>query len=85
MLAWITPATLTGCPATSAPVGLSSAGPPVGVQSVGPFPEAAVPIQLAGLLQDLTDGFVPPPTSATDPRGTPITFLSICGILNIID
>ena len=61
MLAWITPATLTGCPAAVAPVGLSSNGLPVGVQIVGPFLEDAVPIHLAGLLQDLTGGFLPPP------------------------
>jgi len=61
MLAWITPATLTGCPAVVAPVGLSSNGLPVGVQIVGPFLEDAVPVQLAGLVGDLTGGFVPPP------------------------
>jgi amidase len=61
MLAWITPATLTGCPAAVAPVGISSEGLPVGIQIMGPFLEDVVPIHLAGLLEDVTGGFVPPP------------------------
>lgn len=61
MLAWISPPTLTGCPAAVAPVGTGPDGLPVGVQIMGPFLEDAVPIHLAGLIEDLTGGFAPPP------------------------
>ena len=50
LLTYITPATLTGCPATTAPVGLSRSGLPVGLQIVGPYLEDATPIGFARLL-----------------------------------
>ncbi|HET8891360.1 MAG TPA: amidase [Candidatus Angelobacter sp.] len=61
MLNWIAPATLTGCPATVAPVGRTAQGLPVGIQIMGPFWEDATPITFADLLARETGGFVPPP------------------------
>jgi amidase len=60
-LAYIGPATLTGCPATVAPAGLSASGLPVGLQIVGPYLEDATPIQFAKLLAREIGGFQPPP------------------------
>jgi len=57
---WIAPATLTGCPATAAPVGRTPAGLPVGIQIVGPFLEDATPLEFARLMADVVGGFVPP-------------------------
>ncbi len=37
IVTYIAPATLTGCPATTAPAGLSKSGLPVGLQIVGPY------------------------------------------------
>jgi amidase len=61
LLAYIAPATLTGCPATTAPVGLSRSGLPVGLQIVGPYLEDATPIEFARLLATEIGGFQPPP------------------------
>jgi amidase len=61
LLAYITPATLTGCPATTAPAGLSKSGLPVGLQIVGPYLEDATPIAFAQLLAGEIGGFQPPP------------------------
>ena len=58
---WISFATLTGCPATSAPVGRTRDGLPVGLQIMGPYMEDATPIDLAGKITEVTGGFVPPP------------------------
>lgn len=58
---WIAFATLTGCPATSAPVGRTREGLPVGLQIMGPYLEDATPIDLAGQITDVTGGFAPPP------------------------
>jgi amidase len=60
LLAYITPATLTGCPATTAPAGLSKGGLPVGLQIVGPYLEDATPISFAQLLAREIGGFQPP-------------------------
>ena len=60
LLAYITPATLTGCPATTAPVGLSKSGLPVGLQIIGPYLEDATPIEFARLLAEEIGGFRPP-------------------------
>lgn len=57
---WIAPATLTGCPATVAPIGRTPAGLPVGIQVMGPYWEDATPVTFAGLLAQHTDGFTPP-------------------------
>jgi amidase len=61
LLFWITVPTLTGLPATIAPVGLTSEGLPVGVQIVGPYLEDATPIDVATRLADVVGGFQPPP------------------------
>lgn len=61
LLNWIAPATLTGCPATVAPVGRTPAGLPVGIQIMGPFWEDATTITFAELLAREVGGFVPPP------------------------
>jgi amidase len=60
LLSYIAPATLTGCPATTAPVGLSRSGLPVGLQIVGPYLEDATPIRFARLLAQEVGGFQPP-------------------------
>jgi amidase len=60
LLAYITPATLTGCPATTAPAGLSKSGLPVGLQIMGPYLEDATPIAFARLLAQEIGGFRPP-------------------------
>lgn len=61
MLNWIAPATLTGCPATVAPVGRTPQGLPVGIQIMGPFWEDATPITFADLLSKEVGGFEKPP------------------------
>ena len=53
-------ATLTGLPATTAPVGLMRDGLPVGIQIIGPYLEDATPIDLASRLADVTGGFRAP-------------------------
>ena len=61
LLNWISPATLTGCPATVAPVGRSKEGLPVGIQVMGPMWEDATSISFADLLSKEAGGFVAPP------------------------
>jgi amidase len=61
VLNWIAPATLTGCPATAAPVGRTKEGLPVGIQIMGPFWEDATPITFAELLAKELGGFTAPP------------------------
>jgi amidase len=61
LLFWISFASLTGLPATTAPVGLTRGGLPVGIQIVGPHLEDATPIDIAGRLSELIGGFRPPP------------------------
>jgi amidase len=58
---WIALATVTGCPATVAPVGRTPDGLPVGIQIMGPFWEDATPITFADLLTREIGGFSPPP------------------------
>jgi amidase len=60
LIRWIAPATLTGCPATAAPIGLSKGGLPIGLQIMGPFWEDATPISFAKLLADEIGGFTAP-------------------------
>ncbi|HUA19079.1 MAG TPA: amidase [Bryobacteraceae bacterium] len=62
LLTYIAPATLTGCPATAAPAGLSKSGLPVGLQIVGPYLEDATPIRFAQLLAREIGGFQAPPS-----------------------
>jgi amidase len=59
LLNWISPASLTGCPATATPVGRTKAGLPVGIQIMGPFWEDATPITFAQLLGREIGGFAP--------------------------
>ena len=59
--AWISPASLTGCPATVAPAGRTDAGLPVGIQIMGPYWEDGTTIAFAELLAREIGGFVPPP------------------------
>lgn len=61
LLKWASIATLTGCPATVAPVGLTKGGLPVGIQIMGPFLEDGTPIEIARLAADLVGSFKPPP------------------------
>jgi Asp-tRNA(Asn)/Glu-tRNA(Gln) amidotransferase A subunit family amidase len=61
MSKWISFATLTGCPATVAPVGRTKGGLPVGIQIMGPYLEDATPIDIATKLAAIMGGFVPPP------------------------
>jgi amidase len=60
MFNWIGAATLTGCPATVAPIGRTPEGQPVGIQIMGPFWEDATPITFADLLAQELGGFVAP-------------------------
>jgi amidase len=60
-LNWIATPTLTGCPATVAPVGLTEAALPVGIQIMGPYWEDATPVQFAALLAKEVGAFKPPP------------------------
>jgi len=61
LLRWISFATLTGLPATTAPAGLTKEGLPVGLQILGPYLEDATPIAVAAHLEKLGPGFQPPP------------------------
>jgi amidase len=61
LLPWMGTATLTGCPASVAPIGRTAAGLPVGIQIMGPFWEDATPIEFADLLAKELGGFAPPP------------------------
>jgi amidase len=60
LLAYISPATLTGCPATVAPAGLSRSVLPIGIQIIGPYLEDATAIRFAQLLAHEIRGFQPP-------------------------
>jgi amidase len=60
MLNWIAAPTLTGCPATVAPVGGTNQGLPVGIQIMGPYWEDATPITFADLLAKEVGGFAAP-------------------------
>lgn len=57
---WIVAPTLTGCPATVAPIGRTPEGLPVGIQIMGPFWEDATTITFADLLSQESGGFVAP-------------------------
>ena len=58
---WIAPATLTGCPATVAPIGRTDGGLPVGIQITGSYWEDATTITFAELLSREIGGFTSPP------------------------
>ncbi|HET6339148.1 MAG TPA: amidase [Polyangiales bacterium] len=61
VMGWMSFATLTGNPATVAPIGQTAAGLPVGVQIVAPYLEDLTSIDFAGRLSEVIGGFVPPP------------------------
>jgi amidase len=65
MFNWVGTATLTGCPATVAPAGLTPDGLPVGIQIMGPYGEDATPITFAELLAREIGGFTSPPGYAS--------------------
>jgi amidase len=58
---WIFNASLSGLPATVAPVGLTTAGLPVGIQIIAPMWEDGTSIEFAALLSEVTGGFIAPP------------------------
>ena len=60
LLFWISFATLTGLPATIAPVGLTRDGLPCGIQILGPYLEDATPIDVARGMADVLGGFRAP-------------------------
>ena len=60
LLTWMTFATLSGLPATTAPVGLTASGLPVGLQIIGPYLEDATPIEFAAQMAEVVGGFVAP-------------------------
>ena len=61
LMPWMATASLTGCPATVAPIGLTAGGLPVGLQIMGPFWQDAISIQFADLLSREVGGFKAPP------------------------
>ena len=60
-LAWPAVATLTGLPATVAPIGHDDKGLPIGVQIIGGYLEDRTTIEFAGLIEREFGGFTPPP------------------------
>ena len=60
-IAWAAVATLTGLPATVAPIGHDASGLPVGVQIIGGYLEDRTTIAFAGLIERKSGGFTPPP------------------------
>jgi amidase len=60
-IAWCAIATLTGLPATVAPVGRTDGGLPVGVQIIGGYLEDRTTIGFAGLIEREFAGFTRPP------------------------
>ena len=61
-IVWASIATLTGFPATVAPIDRSETGLPIGVQIIGPYLEDRTTIAFAGMIEREFGGFVPPPT-----------------------
>ena len=61
LFGWISIATLTYCPAVSAPVGSTPAGLPVGVQIIAPYLEDRTAIDFARRLGEVCGGFQRPP------------------------
>ena len=58
---WNVFASVSGLPATVAPIGLTRGGLPAGIQIIAPMWEDGTAIEFAALLADLVGGFVPPP------------------------
>ncbi len=63
LFSWIAPASAALLPATVAPAGRTEDGLPVGVQIIGPYLEDRTTIAFARLLGEVTEGFVPPPST----------------------
>lgn len=61
LMPWMVTATLTGCPATVAPIGQTAGGLPVGIQIMAPFWEDGTSIEFAQLLAKELGGFKVPP------------------------
>jgi amidase len=61
-IVWAAVATLTGLPATVAPIGHDASGLPVGVQIIGGYLEDRTTIAFAGLIEREFGGFNPPPS-----------------------
>jgi amidase len=59
-IVWASIATLTGLPATAAPIDHGGTGLPIGVQIVGGYLEDRTTIAFAGLIEHEFGGFVPP-------------------------
>ena len=60
LLFWVSFASLSGLPATTAPIGCTGNGLPVGLQIVGPYLEDATPIDIAGRFVEVVGGFTQP-------------------------
>jgi amidase len=60
-IVWAAIATLTGMPATVAPIGRDENGLPVGIQIIGGYLEDRTTIAFAGLIEREFSGFNPPP------------------------
>lgn len=58
---WSGPASLSGLPATTMPIGLGSSGLPVGVQIIGPYLEDRTTLAFAQLAERQFGGFRAPP------------------------
>lgn len=61
LLMWISPATMMGLPATSAPIGKTTAGMPVNVQILGAPYQDKTTIRFASLMAKVMGGFSVPP------------------------
>ena len=61
---WIFTASLSGLPATVAPIGFTDGGLPVGVEIVAAMWEDGTSIEFAALLSEVSGGFTPPPACA---------------------
>ncbi|MFN0027611.1 MAG: amidase [Acidimicrobiales bacterium] len=61
VLAWTAFIGFVYLPVTVVPVGLTGGGLPVGIQVVAPYLEDRTALQLAGLVEQLTGGYQPPP------------------------
>jgi amidase len=60
-IVWASIATLTGFPATTAPIDRTESGLPIGVQIIGGYLEDRTTIAFAGLIERAFGGFTPPP------------------------
>ena len=60
-LVWAGLATLPGLPSTAVPIGSSTEGLPIGMQIIGPKWGDRTTIAVAGMVESLIGGFVPPP------------------------